>query len=76
MRVKNTKHIRFEGIKTKSSFSGERLTQYGGRVFVQIHDKINIPYIFDDLFPTVKHNATKFSTTQVLLSFYAQLYVA
>ena len=70
MRVKNTKHIRFEGIKTKSSFSAERLTQYGGlSVLFKYIDKINIPYIFDDLFPTVKHNATKFSTTQVLLSF-------
>ena len=70
MQVKNTKLIRFESTKTQSSFSAERLTQFGGlSVFFKFIEKCNIPELFDDLFPTVKHNATKFSTTQIMLSY-------
>jgi hypothetical protein len=70
MQVKNTKLIRFESTKTQSSFSAERLTQFGGlSVLFKFIEKCNIPELFDDLFPTVKHNATKFSTTQIMLSY-------
>lgn len=70
MQGKSTNKIQFKATKTQKSFSAESLTQYGG--LSSLFDyvvKLNIPKIFDDLFPTVKHNATKFSTTQILLSF-------
>jgi hypothetical protein len=70
MRNKNKEIIGFLGVKTINSFSAERLTQYGGLSAVfKYMQRINIPQIFDELFPTVKQNATKFSTTQVLLSY-------
>ncbi|HOA81970.1 MAG TPA: IS1380 family transposase [Defluviitaleaceae bacterium] len=70
MQSKSSKFIRFESVKTQSSFSAERLTQYGGlSVLFKFIEKCDIPSLFDDLFPTFKHNATKYSTTQVLLSF-------
>jgi len=70
MQHKNRKVIRFKSIKTDNSFSAERLTQYGGlNILFKFIDKCNIPQLIDELFPTVKHNATKFSTTQVLLSY-------
>jgi hypothetical protein len=76
MRDKNTQKIQFQAIKTQKSFSADSLTQYGG--LSSIFDyvvKLNIPIIFDELFPTVKHNATKFSTTQILLSYLCALLV-
>lgn len=70
MHAKNTKTIRFASIKTTNSFSAERLTQYGGLgVLFKFMEKLSIPHLLDEVFPTVKHNATKFSTTQVFLSF-------
>jgi hypothetical protein len=47
MQVKNTKLIRFESTKTQSSFSAERLTQFGGlSVLFKFIEKCNIPELF------------------------------
>lgn len=70
MQNENTKLIRFESTKTQSSFTAERLTQYGGlSVLFKFIENNGFTDLFDDLFPTIKHNATKFSTTQVVLSY-------
>jgi len=70
MRVKSTKNLQFRSVKTKKSFTAEGLTQYGGlSVLFDYIVKLKLPGIFDKLFPTVKHNATKFSSTQIILSF-------
>lgn len=70
MQSKITKYLRFERSETTSSFTAERLTQYGGlsTIFKYI-EKLSLPQMFDQLFPTVKHSATKFSTTQIVLSY-------
>lgn len=70
MRGKNTKFIRFQSTKTQSSFTAERLTQYGGlSVLFKFIEKNRLTDLFDDLFPTIKYNATKFSTSQILLTY-------
>ena len=54
----------------KRSFSAGKITQYSGLVWVgDFIKKHNLEKQFDKMFPTRRYNATKFSNTQVLLSF-------
>jgi hypothetical protein len=69
MHHKDNKNIGFKAGNADKNFTEERLTSYTGLALVSkyIHSQ-GIGKLFDILFPTVKLNATKFSTTQIMLS--------
>ena len=66
---KNTRKIRYKQASIEKEFTSNNLTAYSGclelQEFLVSH---SIPSIFDKHFPTIRHSATKFSTTQILLS--------
>ena len=69
MQVKNTKKMSFVPTKVKKEFTSGQLTPYSG--LSVISDFIKHTGIYDSLnewFPTVHHNASLFSTAQVLSS--------
>jgi len=66
---KNTKTLRYKSSKINYSFSGTRLTQYAGSSPIMDYiNKLQIGEGLNRLFPTVKHNSTKYSNAQILLS--------
>lgn len=69
MQVKNTKKMSFVTTKVKKEFTSGQLTSYSG--LSVISDFIKHIGLYDSLnewFPTVRHNASLFSTAQVLSS--------
>jgi len=66
---KDNKNIGFKAGNADKNFTEERLTSYTGLALVSKYIQAQgIGKLFDILFPTVKQNATKFSTTQIMLS--------
>lgn len=69
MQYKNSKTMVFKAGKADKNFTDERLTNYAGLTVVLHYLRAQgIDKLLDRLFPTVQHNATKFSTTQIMLS--------
>lgn len=69
MQHKDNKNLVFKAGKADKNFTDERLTSYTGLTSVSEYvNSQGIDKLFDILFPTVKQNATKFSTTQIMLS--------
>lgn len=68
--MKSTKSYRkFKTPKSKWSFTSKRLSLYGGvTLIIKFFEKIKLTNEIDILFPTVEHNARKFSLTQIMLS--------
>jgi len=68
--MKNTKKkSKFKSKNIKHEFTGERLTQYTGlSPIMKYLKRAKLPKGFNELFPTMMHNSTKFSNVQVLLS--------
>ncbi len=67
--IKNTKTLGHKVKKIGYNFSGTRLTQYAG--LTSVMDFLNGHQIgkeLNSLFPTAKHNSTKYSNAQVFLS--------
>ena len=76
MQVKNTKKMSFVTTKVKKEFTSGQLTSYSG--LSVISDFIKHIGIYDSLnewFPTVRHNASLFSTAQVLSSIVLSTFV-
>lgn len=66
---KNTKTFAYKTHKIKHSFTGTRLTQFAGlSVIMKYINKVKVGNELNNIFPTIKHNATKYSNTQVFLS--------
>jgi len=61
---KNTRKIRYKQASIEKEFTSNNLTAYSGclelQEFLVSH---SIPSVFDKHFPTIRHSATKFSTT-------------
>jgi len=69
MRDKDNKNMEFRAGKADKNFTEERLTSYTGLTVVSKYVQAQgIGKLLDRLFPTVKQNATKFSTTQIMLA--------
>jgi hypothetical protein len=69
MQYKNSKKISFTAGSVKKEFSSEQLTSYSGLSVTS--DFINHCGIYrrlEHLFPTTRHNASRFSTAQILSS--------
>jgi len=70
--AKNRKKVKLAKHKTqniKHSFTGTQLTQYAGlSPLTKYLERIKLGRQLNDLFPTVLHNATKFSTAKIMLS--------
>ena len=69
MQYKNSKKISFTAGSVKKEFSSEQLTSYSGLSVTS--DFINHSGIYrrlEHLFPTTRHNASRFSTAQILSS--------
>ena len=69
--IKNTKKSVINKIKNvKTSFSAEKITNYAGLSLVAKYiNKVGLIEEWEKMFPTIKYNATKFSTSQVLMAF-------
>ena len=66
---KNKQKIRFKIQRIKHSFTGTKLTKYAGlSPIMKFISKTNIGKQLNDIFPTEKTNATKFSYTQIIQS--------
>ncbi len=66
---KNTKTFGYKIQKIRHSFTGTKLTQYVGlSVIMKFINKKGIGKELNTLFPTIKHNPTKFGNSKVLLS--------
>jgi hypothetical protein len=67
---KNTKkRVKFQSQNIKCSFTGHNLTKYSGlSPIMRFIKKHNIAKSLDEIFPTIQHNATKFSNVQIFLS--------
>lgn len=64
---KNT--AKFESKNVNRSFTGEMLTKFAGLApIMDFINKLNLGIELNELFPTVVHNATKFSNVQILLA--------
>jgi hypothetical protein len=69
MQDKSNKTIEFRAGKADKNFTEERLTSYTGlTVVLKYIQAQGLGKLLDGLFPTVKQNATKFSTTQIMLA--------
>ncbi len=68
--MKNSqKRLKNKTAKVKVSFTGGNVSKYGGlSVVAKYIDRQSVTKELNMLFPTVYHNATKFSTVQVLMS--------
>jgi len=67
MQVKNTKKMSFATTKVKKEFTSGQLTPYSGLSVISDFIKhIGINDSLNEWFPTVRHNASLFSTAQVL----------
>lgn len=63
-------HLTLQEKNIKTEFTGKRVTKYSGlsRLTPFILGKLKLGKSFDTLFPTSQLNATKFSTTQIILT--------
>src|SRR5450759_4529779 len=69
MRDKSSKTMEFKAGKADKNFTEERLTSYTRLTVVSKYIQAQgIGKLLDRLFPTVKQNATKFSTSQIMLA--------
>jgi len=69
MQNKSNNTIEFRAGKADKNFTEERLTGYTGLTVVSKYIQAQgIGSLLDGLFPTAKQNATKFSTTQIMLA--------
>ena len=69
MQNKSNNTIEFRAGKADKNFTEERLTSYTGLTVVSEYIQTQgIGKLLDRLFPTLKQNATKFSTTQIMLA--------
>jgi len=69
MQNKSNKTMEFKAGKADKNFTEERLTNYTGLTIVSKYIQAQgIGHLLDKLFPTTKQNATKFSTTQIMLA--------
>ena len=69
MQDKSNRIIEFKAGKAEKNFTEERLTSYTGlAVVLKYIEAQGIGKLFDGLFPTTRQNATKFSTTQIMLA--------
>lgn len=66
---KNKQKIGYQTKKIKHSFTGTKLTKYAGlSPIMNFINKLHIGEQLNELFPTEKTNATKFSNAQIMLS--------
>lgn len=66
---KNKKKIKYTAKKIKHSFTGRMLTKYAGLSPIMHYiNKLEVGEELNELFPTEKNNATKFSNVQIILS--------
>ena len=67
---KNKKKSKFKGKAAAHSFTGKQLTAYAGLspLMQKITEEYNLGQEFNDLFPTVMHNSTKFITAQIMMA--------
>jgi len=69
MQNKSNKTMEFKAGKADKNFTEERLTNYTGLAIVSKYIQTqSLGSLLDGLFPTTKQNATKFSTTQIMLA--------
>ena len=69
MQDKSNNTIKFRAGKADKNFTEERLTSYTGLTVVSKYIQAQgLGKLLDRLFPTVKQNATKFSSTQIMLT--------
>jgi len=69
MQNKDNKTIKFKAGKADKNFTEERLTGYTGLTAVSSYmEAYGLGKLIDGLFPTEQQNATKFSTTQIMLA--------
>jgi hypothetical protein len=69
MNNKNHKKSQFKSEDVKHSFTGNKLTNYAGlSPIMKYINKLKLGLSFNNLFPTMMHNATKFTNVQILLS--------
>jgi len=63
------KVIEFKSTTFHHNFSSKRLTHFAGLApIMKFIQRIKLPHELDRLFPTLTHNATKWSLTQLMLS--------
>jgi hypothetical protein len=66
---KNKQKIGYKTLQIKHSFTGTKLTKYAGlSPIMKFINKLKIGQQLNELFPTEKTNATKFSYAQIILS--------
>jgi hypothetical protein len=69
MKDKNHKKSQFQSKDVKHSFTGNKLTRHAGlSPIMKYINKLKLGLSLNNLFPTLMHNATKFTTVQILLS--------
>jgi len=69
MKNNNPKKSQFKSQGVNHAFTGNKLTNYAGLSPVMKYiNKLKLGLSLNDLFPTMMHNATKFSNVQILLS--------
>jgi hypothetical protein len=69
MNNKNHKKSQFKSKNVKHSFTGNKLTNYAGlSPIMKYINKLKLGLSLNNLFPTIMHNATKFTNVQILLS--------
>jgi len=63
------KNSKFKSQNVKCSFTGKLLTKYSGLSAIMSYlNKLGLGQQLDELFPTMMHNATKYSTTKIMLA--------
>jgi len=69
MKTNNHKKSQFKSNNVKHSFTGNKLTNYAGlSPIMKYINRLKLGLSLNNLFPTMMHNATKFTTVQILLS--------
>jgi hypothetical protein len=69
MQHKSNKNIEFRVGKANKNFTEERLTSHAGLTVVMDYiQSQGLEKRFDWMFPTIKQNATKFITKQIMLA--------
>lgn len=69
MKKSHKKQSKFKSTSIASDFTARQLTKYAGLSPVMAYiNKLKIGQLLNTLFPTVMHNATKFTDAQILLT--------
>ena len=69
MNNKNHKKSQFKSKDVKHSFTGNKLTSHAGLSPIMTYiNKLKLGLSLNNIFPTLMHNATKFTNVQILLS--------